>query len=109
MIRKNLAPHGQGVRGLNLSRSSVFFGGAFVRIFRALPPADFGDTDAKTQDNLKLLGKAMVGTADKPKDGPDTEESGIPALYTYLGQFVDHDITFDPSSSLQKQDDPDGL
>jgi hypothetical protein len=109
MIRKNLAPHGQGVRGLNLSRSSVLFGGAFGRIFRALPPAEFGATDAETQANLKLLGKTMVGTDDKPKDGPDTEESGIPALYTYLGQFIDHDITFDPSSSLQKQNDPDGL
>ena len=109
MIRKNLAPHGQGVRGLNLSRSSVSFGGAFGRIFRALLPAEFGGSDAETQANLKLLGKAMVGTGDKPKDGPDTEESGIPALYTYLGQFVDHDITFDPSSSLQKQNDPDGL
>jgi len=30
-------------------------------------------------------------------------------LYTYLGQFVDHDITFDPASSLQMQDDPDAL
>lgn len=109
MKRNNLAPHGQGVRGLNLSRSSVLFGGAFGRIFRALPPAEFGATDMETQANLKLLGKAMVGTDDKPKDGPDTEESGIPALYTYLGQFVDHDITFDPSSSLQKQSDPDGL
>ena len=109
MIRKNLAPHGQGIRGLNLSRSSLFFGGAFGRIFRALPPAEFGSTDAETQANLKLLGKAMVGTDDKPKDGPDTEESGIPALFTYLGQFIDHDITFDPSSSLQKQNDPDGL
>lgn len=43
------------------------------------------------------------------KDGPDAEESGIPALYTYFGQFIDHDITFDPVSSLTKQQDPDGL
>jgi len=50
-----------------------------------------------------------VSTKDDPKDGPDAEESGIPALYTYLGQFVDHDLTFDPASSLQQQDDPDGL
>src|SRR5213079_2810653 len=41
--------------------------------------------------------------------GKDDEESGIPALYTYLGQFIDHDITFDPASSLQKQNDPDAL
>ncbi len=30
----------------------------------------------------------------------------IPAAFTYLGQFLDHDITFDPFSSLQKQNDP---
>jgi hypothetical protein len=109
MDLKNLTPHGRGVRGLNLSRSSSLFGGAFGRIFRALPPADFGANDSETQANLKALGKAMVGTDDEPKDGPDSEESGIPALYTYLGQFVDHDLTFDPASSLQQQDDPDGL
>jgi hypothetical protein len=55
------------------------------------------------------LGAALVAPPDSPKDGPDDEESGIPAAYTYLGQFVDHDLTFDPASSLQQQDDPDGL
>src|SRR6185437_15636315 len=29
--------------------------------------------------------------------------------YTYFGQFIDHDLTFDPASSLQKQNDPDAL
>jgi len=109
MNLRNLTPHGRGVRGLTLSRSSILFGGAFGRIFRALPPAEFGANDAETQANLKVLGRAMVGTDDKPKDGPDAEESGIPALFTYLGQFVDHDLTFDPASSLQQQNDPDGL
>jgi hypothetical protein len=109
MNLKDLTPHGRGVRGLNLSRSSILFGGAFGRIFRALPPAQFGANDTEIHRNLKALGKAMVSTKDKPKDGPDAEESGIPALYTYLGQFVDHDLTFDPSSSLQQQNDPDGL
>src|SRR5450432_3047166 len=109
MQLRNLTPHGRGVRGLNLSRSSVFFGGAFGRIFRALPAAQFGANDDETLANLKVLGKQMVSTLDRPKDGPDGEESGIPSLYTYLGQFVDHDLTFDPASSLQQQNDPDGL
>src|SRR5258708_4285052 len=109
MKLKNLTPHGRGVRGLNLSRSSEFFGGAFGQICRSLPPAEFGANDKETLDNLKLLGAAMVSTQDFPKDGPDAEESGIPALYTYLGQFVDHDLTFDPASSLQEQNDADGL
>ena len=43
------------------------------------------------------------------EDGLDAEESGIPALYTYFGQFVDHDITFDPASTLTKALDPDAL
>ncbi len=109
MQLRNITPHGRGVRGLNLSRSSVFFGGAFGRIFRALPAAEFGANDDETLANLKILGKEMVSTKDLPKDGPDGEESGIPGLYTYLGQFVDHDLTFDPASSLQQQNDPDGL
>lgn len=109
MKLRNLTPHGRGVRGLDLSRSSIFFGGAFGRIFRSLPAAEFGASDDETRANLKALGAAMVSTKDDPKDGPDAEESGIPALYTYLGQFIDHDITFDPASSLQQQNDPDGL
>jgi hypothetical protein len=45
-------------------------------------PAEFGANDAETQAHLKLLGKAMVSSPDSPKDGPDAEESGIPALRT---------------------------
>ncbi|WP_198175173.1 peroxidase family protein [Spirosoma telluris] len=39
----------------------------------------------------------------------DEENSGIDAGYTYLGQFIDHDITFDPASSLQKRNDVNAL
>lgn len=35
------------------------------------------------------------------------ENPTIPAGFTYFGQFIDHDLTFDPNSSLQKQNDPD--
>jgi hypothetical protein len=30
----------------------------------------------------------------------------IPAGYTYFGQFIDHDITFDPASDLDRDNDP---
>src|SRR5947209_2795044 len=101
--------HGSTVRGLTLPRGSKYFGGQFGRMFRALPPADFGNTDKESEANLLALGTAMVAAPDPVRDGPDAEESGIPAAYTYLGQFIDHDLTFDPASSLQQQDDPDGL
>ncbi|HUI83027.1 MAG TPA: heme peroxidase family protein [Candidatus Binatia bacterium] len=81
----------------------------FGRLFPNMVAAQFGSTEEENRANLNRLAMAMKADPDPPKDGPDEEESGIPALYTYFGQFVDHDITFDPASSLQKQNDPDAL
>jgi hypothetical protein len=55
---------------------------------------------------LAILAKAMaLDSGDKANDGPDAEENlYVPAGYTYLGQFVDHDLTFDTTSTLA----PDG-
>jgi hypothetical protein len=78
-------------------------------MFRTLPPADFGPTDADSLAALAVLADKMTATPDPAKDGPDAEESGIPSAYTYFGQFIDHDLTFDPASSLQRQNDPDAL
>src|SRR3954451_11147795 len=89
MASKTRSSHGSTVRGLTLPRGSKFFGGQFGRMFRALPPADYGDFDTQSEKNLLALGKAMVADPDPVKDGPDAEESGIPAVYTYLGQFID--------------------
>jgi Animal haem peroxidase len=101
--------HGIPIRGLDLAPKSPMFNGRFGRIFRAVPPADFGLNDTDSKAALTNLGTAMVADEDPAKDGPDAEESGIPAAYTYLGQFIDHDLTFDPASSLQRQNDPDAL
>src|SRR5450755_3975221 len=101
--------HSFPLRGLMSTKTSPMFQGRFGRMFRSLHPATFGKTVDETFANLAKLGDAMSADFDGPKDGQDDEESGIPALYTYLGQFVDHDLTFDPASSLQMQDDPDAL
>jgi hypothetical protein len=102
-------PHGGDLRGRALAPASSLYTGPFGRMFRALPPADFGETDEQSKAALMELGKMMSALPDPPKDAADPEESGIPALYTYLGQFIDHDLTFDPASSLEKQNDPDAL
>ncbi len=94
------------VRGLDLSRRSLQLEGRFGRMFRTLPGA------VHTAAELEALGAAMTAPADvntPETDDDDEENTGISAGYTYLGQFIDHDITFDPNSSLQKQNDPDGL
>jgi hypothetical protein len=100
--------HSEPVRGLMATNRSQRFEGRFGRMFRSLRPAFDPDNDS-LRPLFEQLGEAMSAGFDGPKDGNDDEESGIPSLYTYLGQFVDHDITFDPASSLQKQNDPDAL
>ena len=101
--------HGAPLRGLDATPESRLFAGRFGRMFRALRPADYGIDDAASQKALAKLGRAMEADKDDPKDGPDNEEGGFPCAYTYFGQFIDHDLTFDPASSLQRQDDPDAL
>jgi len=104
-----MSKHGAIIRGLMSTPTSPSFQGRFGRMFRSVPAAQFGLSEAENMANLHALAEAMSSDQDVPKDGKDEEESGIPALYTYFGQFIDHDITFDPASSLQKQNDPDAL
>jgi hypothetical protein len=78
-------------------------------VFRGLPAATFGRDERQNTANLRALAQAMVAAKEDPEDGRDDEESGIPSLYTYFGQFIDHDLTFDPVSSLQRQNDPNAL
>jgi hypothetical protein len=78
-------------------------------MFPRLAAAKFGASDTEEAANLEALAQQMVAEFEAPKDDTDEEESGIPALYTYLGQFIDHDLTFDPESSFQKKKDPEAL
>ncbi|OQO03382.1 hypothetical protein B0A48_11640 [Cryoendolithus antarcticus] len=100
--------HGRPLRGLMSTAKSRNFNGRFGRMF-TLPAATYGKTDVDSRNALMELGDKMTSSLDPPKDGFDAEESGIPALYTYFGQFIDHDITFDPMSTLLQHTDPDSL
>ncbi|MDQ3701196.1 MAG: hypothetical protein M3442_09780 [Chloroflexota bacterium] len=53
-------------------------------------PASLLPQSADTPARLKDLGRAM-----EDPGGPDPGEAAIPAVYTYFGQFVDHDITLE--------------
>jgi hypothetical protein len=83
------AHHGKPLRGLMSTPKSPSFQGRFGRMFRSLPSATYGKTDAESRLALMTLGDAMTSEFDAPKDGFDGEESGIPALYTYFGQFIE--------------------
>src|SRR3974377_2241949 len=100
--------HGKALRGLSAKALAEAPGqGRFGKMFPKLKAATYGNTDNEQLEKLTKLANAMVSEFDPPKDGPDDEESGIPALYTYFGQFVDHDLTFDPTASFQKVKDPE--
>ena len=76
----------------------VVMEGRYTKLFPDLPCAKFDQAD------LKLLARAMTAPPEEPgheaEDDPE-ENPGVPAAYTYLGQFVDHDLTFDATSRLR--------
>ncbi len=99
--------HGERPRGADFFPRSSLFEGRFGRMFRTLPSAEFDEADLKTLA-IKMVADPEARITPETEDD-DEENHGISAGYTYLGQFIDHDLTFDPSSSLEKQNDPDAL
>jgi hypothetical protein len=97
--RRPARGHGYELRGMSYIPLSRMHEGRFGRMFRLQP---FAPSD----DQLRAIGQRMVedAPADNAADNPR-----IPAGYTYLGQFIDHDLTFDTASSLERQNDPDAL
>ncbi|HMJ36713.1 MAG TPA: heme peroxidase family protein [Baekduia sp.] len=67
-------------------------------MFPDLPRRDPG------AEPIGTLASTLVRSA-----GSSGNNRTIPAGYTYLGQFLDHDITFDPTSKLQRDNDPSAL
>jgi hypothetical protein len=94
-------PHGSGIRGLSIQFNLDQLGGKFSRLFPK-GKHQFEESD------LERLADAMKGDGNV-KDGADAEESHIPSAYTYFGQFVDHDTTFDPETFAQQKSDPKGI
>jgi hypothetical protein len=98
--------HGQlYLRDIVPPRSKYYARGRFGRLFPTLPP--FAYDSKAIRDALHEIGKPGgvmdPGNANNP-DNPD-----IPAGFTFFGQFLDHDITFDPTSSLERQNDPESV
>jgi hypothetical protein len=101
-VQFDLDAGGLGRHGSPGPRGQVARPGArdarFGRMFPYLPESDPGDRV------IARLAEMMVNVA-----GGSTENLNLPAGYTYFGQFVDHDITFDPTSKLQRDNDPNAL
>src|ERR671911_1887071 len=109
--------HGQLYRSDNVPPRSLYYDrGSFGRLFPSLPP--FAVDQPSVRDNLFELGKpgGIMDANDQPppanplapnpnnRDNPD-QTAGL----TFLGQFLDHDMTFDPTSSLARVQDPESI
>lgn len=94
--------HGTAVRGGRSVPQAPLDQGRFGRMFRRVPVASFDDAA------LAALAQAMAEAVGS-ENAASGDNARIPAGYTYLGQFIDHDVTFDPASSLQRANDPDAL
>ena len=105
-------PHGAELRGMDLVVKSPTTEGRFGFMFKSQPPLAASDT------LLNRLGATMEEqpTANPSSTGPQKDENDAwnenpnPALtsgFTFVGQFVDHDITFDTTLLSEQESDPD--
>ncbi len=76
--------------------------GTFTPLSLANPEAIFGALVGVGAVDPKAT---MDQGSDGPNDDPDPQENPrIPAGYTYFGQFIDHDLTFDTTSTLDNKE-----
>ncbi len=93
--------HGSTLRfGSQIPLGKFFPSGMFGRMFGALPPLRAAD------DRLFNLAQALTSTT---PDDPAGDNPNVPAGFTYLGQFIDHDITLDLTSLGESEIDPTGV
>ena len=116
-----MARHGIYPRDIVPPISDYFASGRFGRLFGKLPP--FSSDTPTVRAALMEIGKAggIMDAGDDLKAGPTaliadpTKSANNPnnpastAGMTFLGQFLDHDMTFDPTSSLERQVDPEHI
>ena len=91
------------------------FGGAYGRLFPSLPPWEprpvprpirpLTEPDAAYPPAILELAKHSFPAG----GGAKRINADIPAGYTLLGQFMVHDLTFDPTTIHQRQRDPERL
>lgn len=87
-------------RGMKVVTKDRNAEGRFGLMFKHLKPY------APPRELLQSLAASMLQPAGPVKS---VENPNVPAGYTFFGQFIDHDITRDEKSDLEKQQDPDGL
>jgi Animal haem peroxidase len=93
--------HGVQLRGLLLPRRNRSLEGRFGLMFKRLPAFEPPD---------ELLSR-LAASMEEPRDAPPSVTDVLPlerfpAGHVLLGQFIDHDLTFDNTPLREQQQDP---
>ncbi|HLL52052.1 MAG TPA: heme peroxidase family protein, partial [Myxococcaceae bacterium] len=105
--------HGQlNTLGIHAPLSRFHDRGVFGRLFQGLAP--FAADLPQIREKLLELGArgGLMDANDPPPPTPNPrnlDNDTISAGFTFFGQFIDHDLTFDPTSSLERQNDPEAI
>ena len=93
--------HGMPLRGMYLTSKDRLAEGRFGSMFKKLPAF------APRDDLLSGLAATMVEDQTIPDDDNLNTSPRLFAGFTFIGQFIDHDITFDNTPLALQQVDPD--
>ncbi|HKN54269.1 MAG TPA: heme peroxidase family protein [Amycolatopsis sp.] len=93
--------HGLEVRGMNVPRGIDPPAGRFGRMFPTVPPR--APAGLPMAERFGLPGGVMDGGSTTKKQDSPTLDAG----FTFFGQFIDHNITFDATGNLGRQVDPE--
>jgi hypothetical protein len=93
--------HGVELRGMFLSSKDRLAEGRFGTMFKRLPAF------APPDNLLTGLANTMVEDQTTPDDDKLNTSPRLFAGFTFIGQFIDHDITFDNTPLDQQLADPD--
>ena len=96
------------------SRSSLYFTWSFGYMFPELQddPRNLLEKSHTTVDDLRRLGEQGMEDPVGLNDPDDLKAPGVPVptIYTFFGQFVDHDITLERGSmNIKLEDYPDPI
>ncbi len=112
--------HGNADNGVTTPRSTFYDQGRFGRMFPTLPPFA-ADTPTIRQALVEIgqpggimdaqddLSDPITLITDPAKSAHNPNNPTMTAGFTFLGQFLDHDMTFDPTSSLARRQDPESI
>jgi hypothetical protein len=93
--------HGVPLRGMHLATKNRLAEGRFGTMFKKLPAF------APRDDLLDRLARTMVEDQTVPDDSHLNTSPRLFAGFTFIGQFIDHDITFDNTPLDLQLADPD--